>query len=151
MRRRINADQAQYNCHFAHHNHPAAADDDDDHGDGGGFDVSQVITTQQMPCSLSGQVDYNDVEDNGWYDDIECDDENDDGDKNEDVFNDDDDDDEACRAQMLTKLVPIARQDARIQQAFDIYDHREDDSGDKGGVAVIGAFKILGEWGLTHA
>ena len=47
---------------------------------------------------------------------------------------------------MLTKLVPIARQDARIQQAFDIYDHREDDNADKGGVAVIVAFKILGEW-----
>ena len=46
---------------------------------------------------------------------------------------------------MLTKLVFIARQDARIQQAFDIYDHREDDNGDKGGVVVTGAFKILGE------
>ena len=85
MRRRINADQAQYNCHFAHHNHPAAADDDDDDdddsgaddggggggGDGGGgggggdgVDVIQVMTTQ-MPCSLSGQVDYNYVEDKG--------------------------------------------------------------------------------------
>ena len=45
---------------------------------------------------------------------------------------------------MLTKLVFIARQDARIQQAFDIYDHHEDDNGDKGGnCSITGAFKIL--------
>ena len=87
---------------------------------------------QHNKCHVVCQVDYNDVEDESWYDDIECDDENDDDDQNEGVFNDDDD--EACRAQMLTKLVFIARQDARIQQAFDIYDHREDDNGDKGGL-----------------
>ena len=52
MPRRINADQAQYNCQFGHDNH--AADADDDYGGGSGIDVSQVMTTQQMPCSLSG-------------------------------------------------------------------------------------------------
>ena len=53
---------------------------------------------------------------------------------------------------MLTKLVFIARQDARIQQAFDIYDHREDDNGNKGGELQYNRrFQNPGEWGLTHA
>ena len=48
-------------------------------------------------------------------------------DENEDGFDDDDEEEEGCRAQMLTKLVAIARQDARIQQASDIYDQGEND------------------------
>ena len=62
-----------------------------------------------VTLNMNDDYDYDEYADDENY-----------ADENEDGFDDDDEEEEGCRAQMLTKLVAIARQDARIQQVSDI-------------------------------